>query len=92
VAFVVVYFAAFTLYYAQYVADRLRAGEGRPVRVALQTPGVGGVTQLDGILLGTTSRYVFVYQRSDSTAHVVPTESVSDMTVHRRPVGSRRRR
>lgn len=89
VAFIIVYFLAFTLYYAQFVAGRLRAGQGRPVRVALQAPGVDRSQVLEGTLLGTTSRWLFVYRHTDSTAHVVPTESVSEMTVLRRPRGRR---
>ena len=89
VAIIVLYFVAFTLQYADFVGDRLHAGEGRRVTLALQGPGVAGVSRLDGTLLGTTARYVFLYQTSDSTSHVVPHESIVEMIPRRSTHGRR---
>jgi hypothetical protein len=83
--FIVVYFALFTIKYSAYVVDRLRAGEGRPVTVELNAAGAEGPRQLDGILIGTTLRYVFVYRPADKSTHVIPSESIVEMLMHRRP-------
>jgi hypothetical protein len=89
--FVVIYFVYFTIQYSNYTADRLAAGHGRPVTVDLNAASGGDPKRLEGILIGTTLRYVFVYQLADSSTHVVPTESIVEMLVHRRPKESARR-
>jgi hypothetical protein len=88
--FVVIYFALFTIKYSAYVSDRLHAGDGRPVTVELNAASGAEPRKLEGILIGTTLRYAFVYQSADSSTHVIPTESIVEMLIHRRPKDARR--
>lgn len=78
------YFTAATLRLGNVVADRLREGRGRQVRVELVGPGLGGGTRVQGTLLGTTSRFVFVYAPAESISHVIPRESIVEMGMDRR--------
>ena len=87
--FVVVYFALFTIKYAEFVASRLRAGKGRPVRVELAPADSSRTRYVGGTLLGTTAKFVFVYTHADSGTHAIPIESIIEMQVLRRP-GSKR--
>jgi hypothetical protein len=73
-----------------YVSDRLHAGDGRPVTVELNAASGAEPRKLEGILIGTTLRYAFVYQSADSSTHVIPTESIVEMLIHRRPKDARR--
>jgi hypothetical protein len=77
--FVVIYFLLFILQYTEYVADRLKAGIGKEVRVELASgppipPG-------RSLLLGTTGRFVFLYYPVEGATRVIPVENVAQITV-----------
>jgi hypothetical protein len=82
---IALYSVAATMNYASFVGRGLRQGKGRPVRLALHSPGVRDSARVNGTLLGTTSRFIFVYEAADSTTDVIPIESLTDMVVDRRP-------
>ena len=86
--FVLVYAIVFTQLYAERVADRIKAGHGREVRVELAN---GTPFTSRTLLLGTTAKYVFLYLPAEKQTHVVPIESVLRLVVSaQKPSRSRR--
>lgn len=83
----VLYFTAGILNFASWVGQGLRKGGGRTVRVALLGNGVRDSSVVRGTLLGTTSRVAFVYEPADSTTHVIPLESITEILPERRGRG-----
>ncbi len=85
---VILYATAFTMHYADYRADRLRDGHGRWVTAhyATATPGAASASadSLRGILAGTTSNYVFLYEPAQKTLRIVPVEHLDQLTLRRR--------
>jgi hypothetical protein len=76
---------AFSLQYASKVARDLRAGSGRRVQVELitgsvRTPG----DTLWPLLLGTTQKYVFLYDNVRQVTTVVPVDNVAQIRYDRR--------
>lgn len=76
--FVLIYAAFFTLLYAERVTDRIKAGHGREVRVELSS---GAPFPSRTLLLGTTSKFVFLYLPEAKRTHIVPIENVSRLVV-----------
>jgi hypothetical protein len=76
---------AFSLQYAGKVARDLRAGRGRRVSVELITGAVRppGDTLLP-LLLGTTQKYVFLYDDVRQVTSVVPVDNVAQIRYDRR--------
>lgn len=84
------YFAAiFTPYFAFQVADRVRAGGPGVPRAPIPagatwfalgkdgpTAPTPRMTPAEGLLVGATSRYVFLYSKADRRTYVVPAEQV----------------
>ena len=86
VLYLVLYAYAFSLFSTGRAADRIRRGEGPAVTVQLQSGTVGGrdaTIPFSTQLLGTTSAYVLLYERSERTVTVVPVENVASLTVER---------
>lgn len=82
VAAIVVYFGGvFTPLYAQYRANLVRAGHTRPVTVRLASDPAAKPITLP--MIGITSRYVFLYDRSTRQTHVIPVENIAEMTITR---------
>ena len=78
---------AASLHYATSVARDLREGHGRPVRVELiATPPSGGVDTTPQLLLGTTQKYVFLYDAQKQMTSVIPVSNVSRIRIDRRKV------
>jgi hypothetical protein len=80
---------AFSLQYAGKVAKDLRAGRGRRVQVEL----VSGSVRLPGdtllpLLLGTTQKYVFLYDDARQVTTVVPVDNVAQLRYDRRRLRS----
>lgn len=82
--FVFIYAVLFMQLYAAFVAKRVKSGHGLQVTVE-RTTGLN--PEEKPILLGTTSKYVFLYYRGRKETEIVPVGAVSRVTVD-----SRRRR
>lgn len=76
--FVLVYAVFFIQLYAERVTDRIKAGHGREVRVELAS---GAPFSSRTLLLGTTSKYVFLYLPVEKKTHVIPIDNVSRLVV-----------
>lgn len=81
----VVWATAASLHYATSVARDFRAGAGRKVQVAL----LSGVAPLatdtvPQLLLGTTQKFIFLYNPSRQTTSVIPIGNVARILVERR--------
>ena len=70
--FFVLYTLAFVGRYAVHEARSIRGGEGE--RVVVQV--ADDAAPLPGILLGATSRFVFVYRESTGQAEAIPQENI----------------
>lgn len=84
--FILIYATAFTQIYAERVTDRIKAGRGREVRVELTT---GAPFPSRTLLLGTTSKFVFLYLPEAKRTHIIPIENLSRLVVssEKRPTG-----
>ncbi|MFP5284507.1 MAG: hypothetical protein ACLGI9_02100 [Thermoanaerobaculia bacterium] len=84
--FVLIYAALFTQIYAERVSSRIKAGHGREVRVDLTS---GARFSSRTLLLGTTSKFVFLYLPAEKRTHVIPIENLSQLVVsaEKRPTG-----
>ena len=85
VATVLVWALAFSLQYASKVARDLRSGKGRRVQVEL----VAGTLRQPGdtllpLLLGTTQKYLFLYDDVRQVTSVVPVDNVAQIRYDRR--------
>ena len=76
--FVLIYAVLFTQLYAERVADRIKEGHGREVQVELAS---GARFASRTLLLGTTSKFVFLYLPMEKKTHVVPIENLSRLVV-----------
>lgn len=70
----------FTGLYAGWVSDRIKGGTGDRVVVELGSGEVLGDDE-EVLLIGGTSRYVFVYDRAAKQPVIVPVESAARITV-----------
>jgi hypothetical protein len=78
--FVVVYAILFTQLYALRVADNIKAGRGRVVKVEMIVPGSVPTTDTT-LLVGTTGKFVFLYNPRSNQTRIVPFENVSSISV-----------
>ncbi|MBC8140297.1 MAG: hypothetical protein H7Y38_02515, partial [Armatimonadetes bacterium] len=86
IATIIVYFGGvFTPLYAQYRADRIKSGETRPVTIRLSDAGANQPATRTLPLVGTTSRFVFVYDAKTKRTHILPVENIAEITVTRPP-------
>jgi hypothetical protein len=76
--FVLVYATFFIQMYAERVTDRIKAGHGREVQVELTS---GARFSSRTLLLGTTSKFVFLYLPAEKKTHVIPIENLSQLVV-----------
>lgn len=70
------YFFHFTQFYASHVAAAIRAGEEPRVRVEFPGDGANGGAQVEGYVVATTGRYVFLWQPDGRQMHVIPVTSL----------------
>ena len=78
---------AFSLRYAARVADNLRAGRGRRVQVELISGSLRAPRNtLPPLLLGTTQKYVFLYDHAREVTSVVPVDNIAQIRYERRRV------
>jgi hypothetical protein len=71
---VVMWSIAFTAHYANYVSRGIRNGEYRVTRVELVSGGA-----IEGQLIGTTSQFLFVYDRPALRARAIPAENIAQV-------------
>jgi hypothetical protein len=80
VLFIGVWAFVFVQYYSLWRSRQIRAGEFRAVAVHFKTdsPRADGKLTAEGLaLLGTTSRYVFLYDPATKQAEVAPLDSIA---------------
>jgi hypothetical protein len=84
--FVLIYATFFIQIYAERVTNRIKAGHGREVQAEL-TSGVPFPSRT--LLLGTTSKFIFLYLPVEKKTHVIPIENLSRLVVssEKRPSG-----
>ena len=76
---------AASLHYARSVSQDLRDGKGRRVHVDLIiSPGVSASDTMPQLLLGTTQKYVFLYDPQKQVTSVVPVSNISRLRIDRR--------
>lgn len=83
---IIVYFGGvFTPFYAMYRADKIRSGSSRPVAVRLVNEAVASGTSAtrESRVVGTTSRFVFLYDVQAKKTSVIPFDSIAEMTIDR---------
>ena len=86
--FVIVYAIAFTQFYAEREANRIKDGKGRRVSV-LRNDGIASDEQ--PILLGATGKFIFLYFPSRKATEIVTVESTVALTVDSRRTRERER-
>lgn len=78
--FIGIWAIVFVMYYSYWRADRLRDGDFRAVTVIYKTdsPRADGTFAAEGLaLLGTTSKFVFLYDAATKRSEVVPLDAVA---------------
>ncbi|MEO7714550.1 MAG: hypothetical protein ABIV10_16675 [Gemmatimonadaceae bacterium] len=81
---------AASLHYAKHVATELREGRGRRVQIELLSGNArspGDTTTL--LLLGTTQKYVFLYNPARQVSSVIPVSNVAQLWYERRQPAKR---
>jgi hypothetical protein len=64
--------------YSRYQAGKIRAGDFRPVLVEFKADALRDQEATwSGALVGTTTRFIFLYDRPSNRVEVVPLESVA---------------
>ena len=78
----VLYSFLFITLYADWKANRIKAGDGIQVYVHMTTEAEAGMAEQAGktlILLGSTSRYVFLYSPTDDQSFIIPAENIATL-------------
>lgn len=78
---VLLYGTLFTQFYAEHVADRIKAGRGQRMGVDLRDAAARAGAPNEALLIGTTTRFVMLYDPTDSLTYIVPLETLSKLTV-----------
>ena len=87
-SFIGVWAVVFVMVYSTWRSARIRAGDFRKVTVHYKTdsPHADGKLAAEGLaLLGTTSRFVFLYDPAAKRAEVVPLDSIARLVWDARP-------
>ena len=74
--FIVVYATLFMLLYSAYQASRVRSGDFPQVTVEYKSDAAPGAGPVTATLLGTTSRFLFVYRPETRRAEAIPFDSI----------------
>ncbi len=92
IAVVVIYGWAFVGLYARYRSDAIRSGGGTPVEVWLNGESAHLATGggADWTYLGAVANYVFVYDKGEKRAVVLPVNAIARMQLQPRPDRSNR--
>lgn len=83
--FVFIYAVLFTQLFAFRVSRQIRTGKGKIVRVWPTGGGDGAMIQ--GALIGTTSKYLFLWDSTRAATRIIPVENISQVLIARRRVG-----
>ncbi|MEO8623147.1 MAG: hypothetical protein ABI625_18875 [bacterium] len=76
---------AASLHYANSVSQDLRAGKGRRVQVDLiASPSTSPADTTPQLLLGTTQKYLFLYDATKQVTSVIPVSNISRLRIDRR--------
>ena len=84
VTVVLLYGALFTQFFAEHVADDIKAGRGKRMTLVLRDAATGAGAPSEALLIGTTTRFVMLYDPADSLTYIVPLETLSKLTVSAR--------
>jgi hypothetical protein len=78
--FVIVYAMLFMLLYSAYQASRVRAGRFPVVTVEYKTDAAPAIGPVTATLLGTTSRFLFVYRPETRRAEAIPFDAIARLS------------
>lgn len=79
------YGVSFGMWYALHIAKQLRAGHGRRVHVELVAdPGRMQSDTSPLLLLGSTQKYLFLYDPAKQVTSILPASNIARLTVDRR--------
>lgn len=70
---------AFTAHYANYVAGKIRAGQRKSIEARFTEAGIQVTTP--AVLLGTTSRFVFLHEPQRGVTHIIPNDKIAELVV-----------
>lgn len=79
-SFIAVWAFAFVQYYSLWRSRQIRTGDFRPVTIHYKTdsPRADGALSSEGLaLLGTTARFVFLYDPAAKRSEVIPLDSIA---------------
>ncbi len=80
---IVVYFFSLSSFDAKYTSDNIRRGNGPTVEIQLNSnSGNFGANQEVGCLIGSNSKYVFLYNFKESPGRILPVANIVRTTVH----------
>jgi hypothetical protein len=74
----------FTAEYAEWVWERIKAGKRGTQTVELAVTNGVTPTTIKGTILGTTTQYVFVYDRAANITRIIAAENIADIVVEGR--------
>lgn len=78
--FVLVYAMLFVLLYSAYQANRVRAGDFPKVTVEYKVDADSVRDPVTATLLGTTSRFLFVYRPETRRAEAIPFDAIARLS------------
>lgn len=78
--FMATYAVLFTLLYSDWQARRARAGDFPRVTVQFKNDAVAQAAPFEATLLGTTSRFVFIYRAETKRAEALPFDAIAQLS------------
>jgi hypothetical protein len=79
-AFIAVYATLFMLLYSAWQASRVRAGSFPQVTFEFKRDAAADAAPVTATLLGTTSRFLFVYRRETRRAEAIPFDAIARLS------------
>lgn len=79
-SFILTYAVLFTLLYSTWQAKRARDGDFPRVTVQFKTDAVAQAAPFEATLLGTTSRFVFLYRAETKRAEALPFDAIAQLS------------
>jgi hypothetical protein len=83
---VILWSVVFSAEYAGRVHDQIVSGARKEVHVETDTNNPLTPRSIDGVLVGTTSRFLFLYERNGEQMRIIPTDKVSEIVTSTRKV------
>lgn len=78
--FIATYALLFTMLYSTWQAKRARQGDFPKVTVHFKVDAAGPTSPFEATLLGTTSRFVFIYRSETKRAEALPFDAIAQLS------------